>query len=265
MESILDVKVIVSLAAVFITCCVLLLLRRNQHAAHSVSRGGKLANAKGLKSQKSIVVAGPSHSGKTTLFTRLTTESFRSCVLSQEPSIKHDYLPGHTNLLEFPGHVKLRYKLFDFLKGNKNVKGVVYVVDSTVDLKELTNTAEFLVDVLNVTENSNPAIDVLIACNKFDFFTARPPAKIKQAIEREIGHIITRKKKSLNEVKKNGNSEDVDGGDSDDEEDSLPLFSQVQYSGSFNFEQLEGTVEFISGSAMKNKVDGWCDWMSELS
>nr|2GED_A Chain A, Signal recognition particle receptor beta subunit [Saccharomyces cerevisiae]2GED_B Chain B, Signal recognition particle receptor beta subunit [Saccharomyces cerevisiae] len=146
--------------------------------------------------QPSIIIAGPQNSGKTSLLTLLTTDSVRPTVVSQEPLSAADYDGSGVTLVDFPGHVKLRYKLSDYLKTRaKFVKGLIFMVDSTVDPKKLTTTAEFLVDILSITESScENGIDILIACNKSELFTARPPSKIKDALESEIQKVIERRK-----------------------------------------------------------------------
>lgn len=79
----------------------------------------------------------------------LTTDSVRPTVVSQEPLSAANYNNSNTSLVDFPGHVKLRYKLSEYLKTRAaSIKGLIFMVDSTIDPKKLTTTAEFLVDIL---------------------------------------------------------------------------------------------------------------------
>lgn len=195
--------------------------------------------------QPSIIIAGPQNSGKTSLLTLLTTDSVRPTVVSQEPLSAADYDGSGVTLVDFPGHVKLRYKLSDYLKTRaKFVKGLIFMVDSTVDPKKLTTTAEFLVDILSITESScENGIDILIACNKSELFTARPPSKIKDALESEIQKVIERRKKSLNEVERKINEEDY-------AENTLDV---LQSTDGFKFANLEASVVAFEGSINKEK------------
>ncbi|CAI4945053.1 ANM_HP_G0122760.mRNA.1.CDS.1 [Saccharomyces cerevisiae] len=218
----------------------------------------KASSKTGIKQksyQPSIIIAGPQNSGKTSLLTLLTTDSVRPTVVSQEPLSAADYDGAGVTLVDFPGHVKLRYKLSDYLKTRaKFVKGLIFMVDSTVDPKKLTTTAEFLVDILSITESScENGIDILIACNKSESFTARPPSKIKDALESEIQKVIERRKKSLNEVERKTNEEDY-------AENTLDV---LQSTDGFKFANLEASVVAFEGSINKRKISQWREWIDE--
>ncbi|GAV53178.1 hypothetical protein ZYGR_0AI04610 [Zygosaccharomyces rouxii] len=223
-----------------------------------VNHSGKSTNR-----QPTFIIAGPSESGKTSLFTLLTSDSVRPSVTSLEPNTAPDFkIPIATKtfsgrLIEFPGHLKLRNKLFETLQNSSNIKGLIFVVDATVDPKELTSTAEFLFEILQVTERFPNGVDILIACNKSESFTARPPLKIRSALEKEIEKIIIRRQKSL---------ETVNGGEKTDEDGNLQEEPQVFNLGSkdgFKFESLEGNIDSVEGSVMKRNIDKWECWMDE--
>ncbi|CAI4045886.1 hypothetical protein SUVZ_11G0650 [Saccharomyces uvarum] len=205
--------------------------------------------------QPSIVIAGPQNAGKTSFLTLLTTDSVRPTVVSQEPLSAASYNNSNTSLVDFPGHVKLRYKLSEYLKTRAaSIKGLIFMVDSTIDPKKLTTTAEFLVDILLITESScENGVDILIACNKSESFTARPSSKINDALENEIQKIIERRKKSLNEVKRKVNEDE-------DTENSLDV---LQYANGFKFANMEGSVVAFEGSVSKNNISKWQKWIDE--
>lgn len=223
-----------------------------------VNHSGKTTNK-----QPTFIIAGPSESGKTSLFTLLTSDLIRPSVTSLEPNIAPDFrIPISTKtfsgrLMEFPGHLKLRNKLFETLQNSSNIKGLIFVVDATVDPKELTPTAEFLFEILQVTERFPNGVDMLIACNKSESFTARPPLKIKSALEKEIENIIIRKQKSLEMIK--GNEKTDEDGNLQEE----PQVFNLGPNNAFKFESLEGNIDSVEGSVMKKNIDKWECWMDE--
>lgn len=182
--------------------------------------------------------------------------------MSQEPNIAADYmLPSAAKsfkfkLMDFPGHIKLRYQLFETLKESSSIKGLIFVVDSTVDPQKLTETAEFLYEILTITERNPEGVDILIACNKCESFTARPPAKIRDALEKEIGKIVERKMKSLSSVK---TQLDANADEKDADDDALELNS----SHGFKFDALDGNIVAMEGSVSKQKIDKWDCWIDE--
>lgn len=186
--------------------------------------------------------------------------------MSQAPNIAEDYmLPSATKsfkfkLMEFPGHVKLRYRLYDTLKESSSLKGLIFVVDSTVEPQKLTETAEFLYEILRLTERFPEGVDIMIACNKSESFSARPPMKIKDALEKEIGSIIERKAKSLASVNKTGS-----GSDPNDEDGADPQALDFQSTRQFRFDALDGNVDAIDGSVLKAQIERWECWIDERS
>lgn len=251
-------SVLVAIILLFITTA-FFTIRITSSGLIPVNHSGKATNR-----LPTFVIAGPSESGKTALFTLLTSDSVRPSVKSLEPNIAPDFkIPIATKtftgrLIEFPGHLKLRSKLFETLQNSSNIKGLIFVVDATVDPKELTSTAEFLFEILQVTERFPNGVDILLACNKSESFTARPPLKIRSALEKEIEKIIVRRQKSLDTVN------DDEKADNDDEnlQQEPPIFN-LGSKGGFKFDSLEGNVDSVEGSVMKKNIDKWECWMDE--
>lgn len=96
-------------------------------------------------------------------------------------------------------------------------------------------------------------MDILIACNKSESFTARPSSKINDALENEIQKIIERRKKSLNEVERKVNEDE-------DTENSLDV---LQSANGFKFANMEGSVVAFEGSVSKNNISKWQKWIDE--
>ncbi|CCD24047.1 Signal recognition particle receptor subunit beta NDAI_0C03870 [Naumovozyma dairenensis CBS 421] len=246
----LNNAILVSLLVIALTT-LLLFVSLRKATTSAAGKEGIISNKKPI-----FVIAGPSNSGKTSLFTLLSNNKQRPTVTSLDVS-KLENLDNRINVIEFPGHFKLRYKLIDFLKKNPKIAGVIYVVDSTVDPKELTKTAEFLLDVLLITESKkNMEPNILIACNKSESFSSRPPLRIKEALETEISKIIVRKKKSIGDV-------NIITQDGTDESNELEMLKELSSSGKFSFNLLEGSVDAISGSVLKKDIVKWQEWIEE--
>ncbi|SCU93928.1 LAFA_0F18976g1_1 [Lachancea sp. 'fantastica'] len=250
--------VLLSLLLVLITTALLLIIQKN---TTNVIPGHKVTNR-----DPTFIIAGPSGSGKTSLFNVLTTDTVKPTVMSQVPNVAEDYMLPSTaksfkfKLMEFPGHVKLRYRLFDTLKESTALKGLIFVVDSTVDPQKLAETAEFLYDILALTERFPEGVDIMIACNKSESFSSRPPLKIRDALEKEIGKVIERKAKSLSAVKKSGETLGETGAD-----DSGAASLDFQGLRAFNFDALDGNVDAIEGSVSKGEIEKWECWIDERS
>ncbi|KAL3231195.1 Signal recognition particle receptor subunit beta [Nakaseomyces bracarensis] len=249
----IPVGVLAACLVVILTTVVLVVLRsRRSLVSSSSSRKGALKQR-----APTVIIAGPTNSGKTALFNALTTEQTTNelTVMSQEPSYVLRYDRTSTTLIEFPGHIKLAYKLLDHLKElGGNLKGLVFVVDATKDPKDITDTAEFLTNILLAIERTREPVDILIACNKSESFTARQPAKIKQALEAEITKVLERRKKSLINVENSMLDEN-------DENEALNLNFDI--SKGFKFEHLEGELDIQAGSVLKGNTDSWYEWIKE--
>lgn len=251
------IPVLLAIILVLVTSSFLLILQRNT--------GRLIPNAKTANKNRepTFVIAGPSYSGKTCLYNLLTMDKLRNTVMSQEPSVTHSFkLPGSpaVRLMEFPGHLKLRGKLLTELKNSTNIKGLIYVIDSTVDPKELTKTAEFLFQIIQLTEREKNGVDILLACNKSDSFAARQPLKIKSVLETEIEKIIQRKRNSLDTVSGSLNRTNEGEDKEESEWDNMELFESAN---GFRFEVLEGNVDAFEGSVSKRNIGKWDCWIRE--
>lgn len=204
--------------------------------------------------QSTFIICGPSNSGKTALFHWLTQHELVSTVMSQQQNVTTKYMLPSTGsgiqsfqLVEFPGHHKLRAALYEGIKQSTNVHGLVFCVDSTTDPRQLSEAAKFLYQVLTLTERRPGGVDVLVACTKNESFSARQPKKIKEVMQHEID--LYRRFQSANVVK---NDEDA--------EDEIELATPT---GKFLFDQLDGNVDFIGGSVLKGTTDPWECWIDE--
>jgi signal recognition particle receptor subunit beta len=204
--------------------------------------------------QATYIICGPSNSGKTALFHQLTQKKFIPTVMSQDLNVTTKFpLPStgsgiqNFKLIEFPGHNKLRGSLYEEIKQSTNIHGLIFCVDSTTDPKQLSESAKFLYKVLTLTERRPGGVDILVACTKNESFSARQPKKIRELMENEIDSF--RKFQSSN-VSKND----------DDDDDEIELGN---LGNKFLFEHLDGNVDFIGGSVLKDKLEQWECWIDE--
>ncbi|KAI5068125.1 hypothetical protein GOP47_0016470, partial [Adiantum capillus-veneris] len=126
-----------------------------------------------FKKRKSdtILLAGLSGSGKTALF----------------------YQQGKANgasFLDFPGHMRLRAKLDEYLK---EAGAILFLVDAADFMPNVRENAEYLYDILSKAWVVKYKIPVLIIANKVDKVTAHSTEFIRKQLEKEIDKLrITR-------------------------------------------------------------------------
>lgn len=145
--------------------------------------------SKGSSRNKDIDVLflGPTGGGKTVLTHLICDGEIPDTITSMKPAT-HSFSAGKsrpTTVVDFPGHPRLRSQLSDSLRRTKKI---IFVIDSSKVQTQIRDTAEFLYDLF-----TNPAMDngppLLIACNKSDIPGARPPARVKLALQQEIEKI----------------------------------------------------------------------------
>ncbi|KAK8126685.1 uncharacterized protein PG998_002444 [Apiospora kogelbergensis] len=145
-------------------------------------------------------------------------------------------------------------------------RGIVFMLDAATLDENLAATANYLYEVLlalqkrvssSKTSKAVTVINVLIAANKSDLFTALPATLVKSNLEAELGRI--RKSRSKGLLASGVGIDDVDNEENDDwlgEYGSEKFtFGQMQ---EFNLE-----VDIIGGSVSEAKVDKWWHWVSE--
>ncbi|VEL12598.1 unnamed protein product [Protopolystoma xenopodis] len=141
-----------------------------------------------------VILLGICESGKTTIFYKLVHNShamtFTSLKENKGPygsDVSIPYLLKQKmklNIVDIPGHEKLRYEFFD--RHKSSLKALIFVVDSNTISYDLKDTAEFLYNILTdpIISKSNPPI--LIACNKQDGTTAKGSKIVKKLMEKEL-------------------------------------------------------------------------------
>lgn len=236
-----------------------------------------LDTKKGNKSKYSkptFLIIGPNNSGKTALFFKLTDneKEFIPTVSSIEPNSKNIRLPfsnpkvGSTfQLIDYPGHPKYEKLLSKLMNEDitlKNIRGIIYVIDSSsnaINEDTVKLISKQLFTMLSFTEKKKPSgVDMLFAVNKQDLFDSKPIHKVRDMLELEMTKLI---KNELQSKTFQENTDEL----SEDSDISVREFwsSTMGLHPSFKFEYLEGSMDFIGGSVLKNKTDNWENWVDE--
>lgn len=233
--------------------------------------GGYLMKRHSLitSNRRSFVICGLQGSGKTNLFHLLTTGKLPTLTVSTlEPKsgelLLNEELARHTTfqdleIMDFPANSKLKnLYLVPYLTDKLvEIQGIIYILDSSnFDTKICHQVAEDLFQILNITEGKQSGVDILIFANKNDLFTSKKTNKIKEMLESEIGKIHELKLRGLSQVDTsiNGQSE------GNEEDDNLDIAAK---DGKFQFQLLDGNVEFAEGNIFKNKYDKITNWLYE--
>lgn len=227
-----------------------------------------------------FLVVGANGAGKTSFFYSMLAKENVSTVSSLEPNVTTLALPfanpgilAQYQFIDYPGHLKysqlLRKLIVDDITVGK-LKGVIYVIDSSsqnlAQEGKLTAMAKELFSLLSLTEKIPNGVDFLFANNKQDLFDSRPVFKVKQLLEEELSRVIS---DELNAKGLTRGGSGIDNDDDDDpdslkkEETTREFWRSVVGSSKFRFELLEGNMEFIGGSVLKNKVGEWENWFDE--
>lgn len=178
--------------------------------------------------------------------------------------------PTRYQLIDTPGHGKLRaVQALSHLK-DPSLLGIIYVVDaaslSSGDIASLKDAAAYLHDVLlqlqqsRVGKGSSKAkteVPVLIAANKQDLFTALPPGAVSECLETEIERVRQSKSKGL-----------VDVGDSLEEDNEHGVIGGGGEE-KFTFKMMEdeyGVKVEVAGGAVRGEeagkgVERWEHWI----
>lgn len=244
---------------------------------------GRKATAGKVKSRyfkPTFLVVGVNGAGKTSLFYKLQDESQQFSTVSSlepnygkisipfsNPAIQKDY-----QFIDYPGHLKYSQLLRKLVIEDvtvKNLKGVIFVIDSSsqslAQEGKVASIAKLLYDLLSITEKTPMGVDYLFAINKQDLFDTKPVFKVKSLIEEEIAKLVKE------ELGAKGLARGGSGIDNDEEDEAFSTEESTREFwkaligslGTFKFEILEGNMEFLGGSALKNKLLNWQNWFDE--
>lgn len=195
-----------------------------------------------------FVIIGCNNSGKTLFFNKLTNNPTTSTVSSIDANYGTINLPFSQEsiskpfqLIDYPGYLKYENTFKDVIS-DINLKGVIFMIDSDIASfnKQINLICIKLFKILTITEPMPNGIDFMIAINKSDLFNSLTVSKIKASLEAEMTKVIE------SELKNN-------------EDDLTFWLDYLPYS----FEKSNGSIDFKSGSVLKNKYVDWTNWMDE--
>ncbi|EKD12886.1 uncharacterized protein L3040_007043 [Drepanopeziza brunnea f. sp. 'multigermtubi'] len=247
--------------------------------------------ASGLVTLPSILLLGPSDSGKTSLLTLFERGANAPTHTSQTPIAVECHLPVGTTaksdsyrsshdpssiahkkflLVDTPGHGKLRHHALESINSPQNLKGLIFVVDAaalSAGDDGLRQTADYLHEVLLLLQKRSgmksvktKEMHVLVAANKTDLFTALPVALVKSVLEGEIAKVrVSRSKGLLDSGIRMGEVEDEENDDWLGEMGSTEFtFAQMEEFDVY-VQVVGGCVEGTDGPV----VDKWWRWISD--
>ncbi|EXJ59571.1 hypothetical protein A1O7_03717 [Cladophialophora yegresii CBS 114405] len=178
-----------------------------------------------------------------------------------------DKQPTPYVLIDTPGHGKLRLEAALSQIQNPGLRGVIFVVDSTVldasDSSISRDTAVYLHDTLLAIQRRKAIaktatkIPVLVAANKQDLFTALPTGAVRERLETEIERVRVSQSKGLGRV-----GEDTDA---DTEDDILGGGGEEKFSFKLMAEEYGINIDVLGG-AVKGEEAGkgvrrWEEWI----
>lgn len=154
--------------------------------------------------------------------------------------------------VDFPGHVRLRPKLSEYLK---RARCVLFVVDATQFAAQARRDADLLYDVLTHAVVANNATPVMIVINKCDG-SGQPKVSsdtVRTRLEAELERVRMAKAGALRSVSVNDNDTEKD-----DEQVALGFDNEV-----FAFDHAAAPISFCSASAVTGKVDSIISFVRE--
>lgn len=240
--------------------------------------GGLTKNSK-RNSQATFIIVGPQGSGKTSLFRALTGSKPNETINPREPNVHQSVsIPfdsptdaTRVTVVDIPGPAKLFGMFKQSVIENSNIKGVLFVLDSTeCSGKGFEQTAQYLFRVLLRTEHRGGGIDVMIACNKADMANAMPATELRVALQKRLTEIRDSKPgKTISGQTISGTKHRFENttstGTGDDEFDETGDGNWFGNEGLIDFAQLDGEVSLAEGSVVGNKIESWKRWMETAS
>lgn len=250
-----------------------------------------------------FLLLGPSESGKTSLLTLLqrrsisdspdTPQSPSPTRVSQTPSQAKLLLPATVPLksnryrskndseiqelktvtkyemIDTPGHGKLRSEQALSFIDNPAVRGIIFVVDAaSLDSSEqstLRDTATYLHDTLLALQRlqatkgkSKTTVQMLVAANKQDLFTALPPGTVRSLLEKEVNGVKESRNRGLVAVDQDQEADDSEEGVLGGGGEDKFTFKTFQEDYNIEINVLPGSVR---GEEAGKGVQRWEEWI----
>ena len=191
--------------------------------------------------QPTLLLVGPTRSGKTSLFQRVLHGASNDVTYTSQKANKGQLLLDNgrkIQVVDTPGHPKLFQEFRDHVPTN-----IAFVLDSSTLSKDVAAVARNLLEVLTFARSCK-AKEVCILANKSDFFTALPVETVTTLLETEIEQIRQRK----------------DGVQMDSIEEKQETDQDWLYDLPGHF-RLADECEVIAGTVLKDDLGKWQDWL----
>ena len=149
------------------------------------------------KKRNTIMIIGPSLSGKTSFFYHLLGQKDSKTVVSMQINKVENYsceLISNINrytIMDIPGTGYFKDKILDYLD---NVLILLLFIDST-EKNSIIQAAEYLYDILN-SDKLNDDFKIVICCNKQDAGFPKSKKMIENELSKEIENLIKIKQKN---------------------------------------------------------------------
>jgi signal recognition particle receptor subunit beta len=194
--------------------------------------------------------------------------------------------PKRLRLTDTPGHAKLRHYALGTLdaqaKSKSRTDGIIFVVDAANLSNEdaaaaggLREAAGYLHDVLLALQKQvargarRRGVQVMVAANKMDLFTALPAGMARASLEAEISRQRSTRARGIAGVGSAGKGEGLDAGADpvgEEVEESDVLAGEAE--GKFEFARMaEWGVEVVvlggSAAGEEASVEKWWGWIAE--
>eukprot|EP00735_Rhodelphis_limneticus_P014575 TRINITY_DN862_c0_g1::TRINITY_DN862_c0_g1_i1::g.25296::m.25296 TRINITY_DN862_c0_g1::TRINITY_DN862_c0_g1_i1::g.25296 ORF type:complete len:257 (-),score=47.70,sp/P47758/SRPRB_MOUSE/32.38/3e-28,SRPRB/PF09439.5/3.8e-35,Arf/PF00025.16/8.7e-12,Miro/PF08477.8/8.5e-08,GTP_EFTU/PF00009.22/6.7e-06,MMR_HSR1/PF01926.18/4.2e-06,ATP_bind_1/PF03029.12/1.4e+03,ATP_bind_1/PF03029.12/0.0036,Arch_ATPase/PF01637.13/0.042,G-alpha/PF00503.15/11,G-alpha/PF00503.15/2.9,vATP-synt_E/PF01991.13/0.12,DUF258/PF03193.11/0.2 len=204
----------------------------------------KLRSHRQSTKKDTVFILGPSSAGKTALFIQLKLGENRETQASMKENedvfvisdkfLEDDMKP--TRFVDFPGHPRLRSKLYPQLK---RASCVIFVVDSFEVNSNPQPAASFLFELFTEGTLASQETPVLVVCNKADHPLAAKMDTIKTKLEKELEKLRVSRSAMPDAI-------------GEENKNYVPLGYEGE---SFEFSHAPCPVEFASASVYQNKLD----------
>jgi len=186
-----------------------------------------------------ILLLGICDSGKSLMYSQLILKSYHPTFTSMKENTGSYNLEGNKSfeVVDVPGHERLRVTCFDNLKSN--ARGIVFVVDSTTLQKELKDVAVFLYDIMTDNVIFRRKTPILVACNKQDQLKAKGCQIVKSQLEKEMTIVRHTKQAALQTT-------------DDSYQSNIYLGKE---GGDFKFSDLKWRIDFVDCTAGSTKSE----------
>ena len=149
------------------------------------------------KKRNTIMIIGPSLSGKTTFFYYLLGQKNSKTVISMQINKVENYSSeliskfNNYTLMDIPGTGYFKDRIIDFLD---DTLILLLFIDSS-EKNSIVQAAEYLYDILN-SDKLNDNLKIFICCNKQDTWFHKSKKMVENELSKEIENLIKIKQKN---------------------------------------------------------------------